>query len=739
MMSVFLVVVAGCSEDSAREEADVPETAGETAAATTNSAVNEASARVDEDGFEVTLGRVTASAPAGVAPVGTVLTLREVTTPEEVLNADLELAAPVFDISFEDGLQPERPVTITLALEDWSADDVLAFSTLNSETDAWDGIPVDLSEHQAQVTLDHFSLGVFTHPGDMLVDIVAAIAEFGGMRFPEPECARSSVEVGERRYSAGVDSDDVYPCAEEWGDTVALSLHSNSPFVWRVKPDGNSTAREPESPGGLASLATTAAFSAMVGDDHSEETIVVPGGSARVTLQAGAIGTEAELEMSAVLGGIAMAMGAIDPLVGELPKGKVIEFGRCVGQMWSATADADFVPIMQSIGTCAGVVLGAGPAFIISVVVSVAPTVASLAASTISVVMGTDTAVAQLESELLNEPWTLENALLPAGSCDGWAGADHAVQLVQGKGEARYPNGDYAGITVMSVELLGTGDVIGDGSQLMVVSLLCTGHEIEWCCVGRTGQMTSVAVLRLSSNDTLEVVLPGFSGGHSLPGNEHGPAKRAILSASFDGSTLTTTEYLPYPEHYTWAQVGHDPTSQVTTTYTVQGGRWEEPPRPQAAQDGVVDVSHYDLVEFTSATGAITCRMDRDRVQCQFPAGPDPAGAPQDGVFCGDHWVVGVGMGQAAGWVCAGGALAQPTLGKASTAWFNGTGWTAAKVDGVAVAAVPHRGILQMGAINCSGAPEGFMCVRSDTGTGFMLTPGGVERYPPMTDYFYWD
>lgn len=169
--------------------------------------------------------------------------------------------------------------------------------------------------------------------------------------------------------------------------------------------------------------------------------------------------------------------------------------------------------------------------------------------------------------------WRIEDALLPPGSCTAWEGEERWVQLRDGEGEAVDEFGDYGGISVLSTQLLGVEDIDGDGTEELVVLLMCTGHPIVACCTGRTGMMSAVAAFRVDSGE-LTLVARGFMGGESLPGDEYGPASRGVHSAELRGTTLVTREYLPYAHLYTAEQVGHDPEDLVTARYVVSGGEW---------------------------------------------------------------------------------------------------------------------------------------------------------------------
>lgn len=354
---------------------------------------------VDDAGFEVTVGPVTAVGAPGVAPTGTQVTLREADAPAEVEESGLKLAAPPFEIFFEDGTQPDRPVEVRLELSSAPArDDTLAFSTLNSETELWEGLEVEIEGTTASVSLEHFSFGVFTWVQDVIVGSLATLMEFVGMRFPAPDCHRRSMEVGDRRYRASVDSDDVYACAELHGEQVVLSLYGNSPFVWKVAPDEHATGLQPESAADLSSRITRDAYSIKVGNDFSRETLLVAGGSTRLLLGKGAEGTTAQLTMSPGLGMIALVFAMLDPFIDKLPDGDLLQVSVCLGDFIAET-EPEFVSTVRTAVGCVGPLVGRAAGFMLSIVVSVAPALATGAAVVIKKITGGDTIEAILVSE----------------------------------------------------------------------------------------------------------------------------------------------------------------------------------------------------------------------------------------------------------------------------------------------------------------------------------------------------
>ena len=69
-------------------------------------------------------------------------------------------------------------------------------------------------------------------------------------------------------------------------------------------------------------------------------------------------------------------------------------------------------------------------------------------------------------------------------------------------------------------------------------------------------------------------VAPSLMGGASEPGGEFGPADRRIDSISLRGKVIVTQETIIYPEGYTAAQVGGDPSAAVTVEYQFKAGKW---------------------------------------------------------------------------------------------------------------------------------------------------------------------
>jgi pimeloyl-ACP methyl ester carboxylesterase len=170
------------------------------------------------------------------------------------------------------------------------------------------------------------------------------------------------------------------------------------------------------------------------------------------------------------------------------------------------------------------------------------------------------------------------NASIPAGSCgDGTTGWKQPVpiQLHNGTGTARFANGSFAGSSMDQAKVIGFADFDGDGHKDVVLQFTCFGSTPDRCCAGRGSRLAFIDVLAIESNSKLRLIGPVIRAGASKPGDQYGPAERAIQSASLSGTTITTLEYIIYPDQYTPAQVGgRDPNAQVPVEHRYRNGQW---------------------------------------------------------------------------------------------------------------------------------------------------------------------
>lgn len=271
------------------------------------------SGTVTDSGFVVSLADLAFSGPAGVAPVGTVVIIKR-TDDVGVADTGVVPAAQAFDISFSDGSQPEQPVTVTLKLDGkHAATEPLGFATEDSRTGQWTGLPVSRTDHTASVTMTHFSWGFFGWLGDVKASFDDAVNKFLKLRYDPPDCMDTPLDTAAGEMSVTASGNGIYVCAEEVTGEPTLTVRSNSPFVWRLAgPDEQVTPVYPTSPIDLTQILTTAVYRQVAQDRAGYETILVPGGTAGLSVTGTLEPLEASADVDAALGLIGVIVYGID-------------------------------------------------------------------------------------------------------------------------------------------------------------------------------------------------------------------------------------------------------------------------------------------------------------------------------------------------------------------------------------------------------------------------------------------
>lgn len=238
---------------------------------------------VSPEGFEVSISGVTARAPGGVAPVGTIVRLEAavVDLPVEVTTFAIELGASV-RLTIGDGLQPSQPVTFEFALDPNRFPDPEAEPFALIESDSVIGAEFAESNWDPQratlsVKAEHLSwlapVGVSSKGlGEQLGDWINSLL---GSETTRPECVSNTVDLALGQLSIGPPSDEVvWPCLSRQGDTIELSLQSNSGLVWEIltEPKG---APLPVTASSLAGL-VTAALANQLAESLEGDSVLIP-------------------------------------------------------------------------------------------------------------------------------------------------------------------------------------------------------------------------------------------------------------------------------------------------------------------------------------------------------------------------------------------------------------------------------------------------------------------------------
>lgn len=310
---------------------------------------------VDADGFVVTDGSTKVSGLSGVAPVGTPVRMRPASTPEVPVEMDWTAAVPGFDISFAGDVQPSTPVTVTATVTaPPKAGQKLAFITKNSSTDRWEGLPVTQHGNQATVQMTHFSGGWFGWVKDPTPAFSKALDKYLKLRFDPPACAGKSLELDGTTYEASVNGNGIRVCVEERQGKAYLTVHSNSPFVWRIQRTSGELGNRADLPPPLelSGAVTVALYHQLYKDDPSG-TVVVPGGQAHTGL-VGPGPWSLTADVDPALGLIAVLLAAIDMYGFSLPAREVIAMGECVAGLVDVSLKPDAGTFVRAELECLG-------------------------------------------------------------------------------------------------------------------------------------------------------------------------------------------------------------------------------------------------------------------------------------------------------------------------------------------------------------------------------------------------
>lgn len=314
LTGLVVLVLAGCTGVAPPSDADKGSSAA-TAHAWSPSARSQAvpagrEAVTGSSGFAVSDGSTTLVGPAGVAPTGTTVTVRPAPNPALPAGIKWTDAAPAFDVTLAAGGQPAKPVTASIAIDPGRLGrEKLVFLTLSS-AGAWEGLPVTITGATASVQMTHFSQGFWGWVADAEASFKKGVNGFLKLRFSAPACADKSLTVAGVNYSASVDGVGVWVCTELDSGSPALTLYSNSPFVWRVKgTETKLTPTMPVPPVELTGVLTLAVARAALGKAH--ETYVVPGGHAGLLLPEGG-DAAVRADVDPALGALAIAVAGVE-------------------------------------------------------------------------------------------------------------------------------------------------------------------------------------------------------------------------------------------------------------------------------------------------------------------------------------------------------------------------------------------------------------------------------------------
>lgn len=371
---VVVAMLAGCTGNAHPEPSNPGTRSASNSAsgkATTNTTT--ASTKVDADGFSLKLADVVVSGPAGVAPPGTVVTLEVAKVPEQIPQ-ELMRPAVAFDISLAGGLQPDKEVTVTWAGAEPGKSESPVFITRSGTDGQWSGRPVQTVARGLQVTMAHFSLGVFGWSKDLIGKVVQGALKFLGQKYDPPACAPGGRARALDGYVAKVEGGNgVYACVERLNGQRTITVHSNSGFVWQVRPKSSAAVgMKPEAPLDTGQILTVAAFDFLVGESYARKTLLVPGGRAPLKMIGSPSAVTLSADVDAGLGLVAILAAGLQSIPGfKLKQQVLIDIGECAAQIVeSAGPKPDVALVVRTVLNCFGRFVEGAAQVIVGIVTS---------------------------------------------------------------------------------------------------------------------------------------------------------------------------------------------------------------------------------------------------------------------------------------------------------------------------------------------------------------------------------
>lgn len=246
------------------------------------------SARIDEDGFSMSVADARISAPGGVAAEGTVINAES--TPVDVSEVAWGSATALRDglsITLEDGAQPQQPVQLQFTIPDdvQIPDDSVVFVLADSP----DMEKPELLETQwdpetrtATATTDHFTdfVPVLIEAGKAAAGIAVALHRIITLQTNQPSCYGKDPLEGEASITVSkISRNPVWPCLSLDGGKLTVDLQSKSALIWKLTsiPDPDAAAPNPTTGAGLL-----VARAHTDGRNDENESLVLPNETASI-------------------------------------------------------------------------------------------------------------------------------------------------------------------------------------------------------------------------------------------------------------------------------------------------------------------------------------------------------------------------------------------------------------------------------------------------------------------------
>ena len=246
------------------------------------------SARVDEDGFSMSMANARISAPGGVAADGTVIKAESASVDvAEVAWGSATALRDGLRITLEDGAQPQRPVQLQFTIPDdiqIPEDDAVfviadspAFQRPELLETQWDP-----ETRTVTATTDHFSdfVPVVIEAGKAAAGFATALHRIITLKTNQPSCyGQDPLEGKANIVVSKIPRNPVWPCLSLDDGKLTVELQSKSALIWKLTSVPQPAAATPNATTG-AGLLVARAHNNSRSDD--KESLVLPNETASI-------------------------------------------------------------------------------------------------------------------------------------------------------------------------------------------------------------------------------------------------------------------------------------------------------------------------------------------------------------------------------------------------------------------------------------------------------------------------
>ena len=209
---------------------------------------------VTDKGADLTVAGVHIVVPAGAAPAGTKIEASfEDHSPAGADGTNLTTLAKAFKIKLGNGLEPSKPLTVTipvdksLLLQQQSADTATTIAMMVQSEGAtkpdlvkatWDPVAGTVT---AQIPHLSWLWPVQLNLGALMKNVRDSIMQSLGIEYPKPDCADKPVTINGSVYKA-ISPAQAWLCVSETNGSLTVTASPNSPIPFMVASSPNATA-----------------------------------------------------------------------------------------------------------------------------------------------------------------------------------------------------------------------------------------------------------------------------------------------------------------------------------------------------------------------------------------------------------------------------------------------------------------------------------------------------------------